>query len=161
MTDESSKIRDQSLPLVRASVAAPVVGALRNVGIEPAFVLDPLGLNEAQIMDPLNFLPHDTIYQVYLAVAEATSPDFCAQVGQSVDLVQFLPLGDALAEALTLGDFFTRFTQVVSKESNAVTQSLFVEGENAYFSAKKEFSGLDFPRSNRCLSDQHMDFSAA
>ncbi|MFY0660347.1 MAG: helix-turn-helix domain-containing protein [Shimia sp.] len=139
MTDESSKIRDQSLPLVRASVAAPVVGALRNVGIEPAFVLGPLSLNEAQIMDPLNFLPHDTIYQVYLAVAEATSPDFCAQVGQSVDLVQFLPLGDALAEALTLGDFFTRFTQVVSKESNAVTQSLFVEGENAYFSAKRNF----------------------
>ena len=102
-------------------------------------------LNEAQMLDPQNFLPHDTIYQVYLAVAEATSPDFCAQVGQSVDLVQFLPLGDMLKEALTLGDFFTRFTQAVAKESNAVTQSLFVEGDHAYFSGKRNFRVSVFP----------------
>lgn len=130
----------KSLPLVRASVAGPVVAALRKVGIQPAFVLDPLGLNEAQVMDPQNFVHHDTVYEIYLAVAEATSPDFCAQVGQSVDLVRFLPLGDTLAEALTLGDFFTRFTQAVSKESNAVTQSLYAEGDHAYFSAKRNFT---------------------
>jgi AraC-like DNA-binding protein len=139
MTTTSGNTTDQSLPLVRASVAGPVVAALRNVGIEPATVLDPLGLNEALVMDPKNFLRHDTVYQIYQAVAEATAPDFCARVGQSVDLVQFLPLGDMLAEALTLGDFFTRFTQAVSRESNAVTQSLFVEGEHAYFNAKRNF----------------------
>ncbi|WP_282022545.1 helix-turn-helix domain-containing protein [Ruegeria faecimaris] len=139
MTRRLGNNTDQSLPLVRASVAGPVVAALRSVGVEPAFVLDPLGLNEVQVMDPKNFLRHDTVYQIYQAVAEATSPDFCARVGQSVDLVKFLPLGDMLAKALTLGDFFTRFTQAVSKESNAVTQSLFVEGEHAYFSAKRNF----------------------
>ncbi len=139
MNTESSKSNEKSLPLVRASVAAPVVAALRKVGVEPAFVLDPLGLNEAQVMDRQKFLPHDTVYRIYNAVADATSPDFCGKVGQSVDLIQFLPLGDMLAEALTLGDFFTRFTQAVSKESNAVTQSLFVEGDHAYFSAKRNF----------------------
>ncbi len=136
---ESSIRLNKILPLVRASVAAPVVNALRHAGIEPAVVLDPLGLNEAQVMDPQNFLPHDTIYQLYLSIAEATSADFCARVGQSVDLAKFLPLGDMLTHALTLGDFFTRFTQAVSKESNEVTQSLFVEGDHAVFSAKRNF----------------------
>ncbi|WP_170366835.1 helix-turn-helix domain-containing protein [Ruegeria arenilitoris] len=130
----------KGLPLVRASVAAPVVAALRRAGVEPAVVLDPLGVSEAQVMDRQNFLPHGTIYKIHQAAADATSPDFCAQVGQSIDLVRFLPLGDMLAEALTLGDFFTRYTQAVSKESNAVTQSLLVEGEHAYFSAKRNFS---------------------
>ncbi len=140
MTGGRTKKSDKALPLVRASVAGPVVAALRKVSIEPAFVLDPLGLNEAQVMDRQNFVPHDTAYRIFQAVADATSPEFCAQVGQSVDLVRFLPLGDMLAEALTLGDFFTRFTQAVSKESNAVTQSLFVEEEHAYFSAKRNFT---------------------
>ena len=129
----------KALPLVRASVAAPVVAALRGAGVEPAFVLDPLGVSESQVMDRQNFLPHETIYKIHQAAADATSPDFCAQVGQSIDLVRFLPLGDMLAKALTLGDFFTRYTQAVSKESNAVTQSLLVEGEHAYFSAKRNF----------------------
>ena len=52
----------KALPLVRASVAAPVVAALRRAGVEPAVVLDPLGVSEAQVMDRQNFLPHGTIY---------------------------------------------------------------------------------------------------
>lgn len=116
-----------------------MIAALRTAGVEPAFVLDPLGLNEAKIMDRQRFLLHDVIYQVVQSASEATAPDFCASVGQSTDLVQFLPLGDMLNEAVTLGDFFTRFTQAVSKESNATTQSLFVEENHAYFSAKRNF----------------------
>lgn len=139
MNRNKTPISQSNLPLVRASVAGPVIAALRRVHVEPAFVLDPLDLNEAQMMDRQSFLPHDVVYQVFQSVSEATTSDFCASVGQSTDLVKFLPLGDMLAEALTLGDFFTRFTQVVSKESNAVTQSLFVEDEFAYFSAKRNF----------------------
>lgn len=140
MTGERFKKSGKTLPLVRAAVAGPVVAALRKVSIEPAFVLDPLGLNEAQVMDRQNFVPHDTVYQIFQAVADASSPVFCAKVGQSVDLVRFLPLGNMLADALTLGDFFTRFTQAVSKESNAVTQSLLVEDEHAYFHARRNFA---------------------
>lgn len=128
-----------NLPLVRASVAAPVIAALRTVNVEPAFVLDPLKLNEAQMMDRQRFLPHDVIYQVFQSVSEATAPDFCASVGQSTDLVEFLPLGNMLDEAVTLSGFFTRFIQAVSKESNATSLSLFVEGDHAYFSAKRNF----------------------
>lgn len=145
MTDNHTLDKAIKLPLVRASVAAPVIAALRNVAVDPAFVLDPLGLNETQMMDRQQFVPHDTIYRVFQSVSEATSPDFCASVGQVVDLVQFLPLGDLLAEALTLGDFFTRFTQAVAKESNAVTQSLFVEDAHAYFSAKRNFRPTVLP----------------
>ncbi len=140
MADGIIKKSDKGLPLVRAAIASPVIAALRKVSIEPAFVLDPLGLNEAQVMDRKNFVQHDTVYRIFQAVADATSPEFCAKVGESVDLVRFLPLGDTLADAVTLGDFFTRFTQAVSKESNAVTQSLLVEEEHAYFNARRNFA---------------------
>ncbi|WP_299425120.1 AraC family transcriptional regulator [uncultured Shimia sp.] len=139
MTTDHTFNPGSKLPLVRASVAAPVIAALQTVNVEPAFVLDPLGLNEAQMMDPQSFLPHDVIYQVFQAVSEATNPNFCASVGQNTDLVQFIPLGDMLTEALTLGGFFTRFTQAVSRESNATTQSLLVEESHAYFSARRSF----------------------
>ncbi len=139
MSDTARHKKDQSLPLVRASVAAPVVGALRKVNVEPGLVLGPLGISEAQVMDKQNFVPHDTVYRIYQAVADATSIDFCARVGETVDLVRFLTFGDTLSEALTLGDFFNRFTQAVSKESNAVTQSLLVEDNHAYLSARRNF----------------------
>ena len=81
-------------------------------------------------------------------------------MGQSIELVPFLPLGEMLAEALTLGDFFTRYTQAVSEESNAVTQALLVECEFTYFQRQAEFQGFSFPRTGGRLLGDHLDFFA-
>lgn len=131
--------RSSDLPLVRATVLAPVVAALRARGLEPAEIFSELDLDEAQIIAPGSFLPHNVVYAAFLAVAEAAGDDFCATVGQTVDLSRFMPNGKTLAEAVTLGDFFTRFTQIVSKESNAVSMSLLVEDDHAYFAARRHF----------------------
>ncbi len=131
--------RHSDLPLVRATVLSPVAAALRNLGLDPEEVFQDLGFEAAKTITPEHFLSHETVYSAFNAAAEAEGSDFCARVGQSVDLKQFLPKGRELAEALTLGDLFTRFTQIVSKESNAVTQSLIVEDEHAYFAARRHF----------------------
>lgn len=134
---KTTKVSD--LPLVRATVLAPVFAALRARGQEPDEVFAHLNLNTAQVIAPENFLSHDDVYAAFCAAAVAEGEDFCTRVGQTVDLKGFLPKGQMLAEAMTLGDLFTRFTQIVSKESNAVSQSLLVEDDYAYFAARRHF----------------------
>ena len=131
--------RNSDLPLVRATVLAPVVDALRALGRDPEVIFQDLGLDAAKLTAPDQFLPHETVYAAFNAASEAEGTDFCNRVGQSVDLKRFLPKGQELADAFTLGDLFTRFTQIVSKESNAVTQSLVVEDQFAYFAARRHF----------------------
>lgn len=113
--------KDSDLPLVRATVLAPVVAALRARGRDPDEVFAHLGVNAVQIVTAESFLSHDVVYAAFDAAAAVEGPDFCIKVGQTVDLKSFLPKGQMLAEAMTLGDLFTRFTQIVSKESNAVS----------------------------------------
>jgi len=137
--------RNSDLPLVRATVLSPVTAALRNLGRDPEEVFQDLGFDAARTITPENFLSHEMVYAAFNAAADAEGRDFCTRVGQSVDLKRFLPKGQELAEAFTLGDLFTRYTQIVSKESNAVTQSLFVEDEYAYFAARRHFRSSASP----------------
>ncbi|WP_209835357.1 AraC family transcriptional regulator [Ruegeria sp. HKCCE3926] len=131
--------KDSDLPLVRATVLAPVVAALRARGQDADDVFAHLSFDAATMIAPEQFLSHETVYAAFNAASEAEGTDFCTRVGQSVDLRRFLPKGQELTEAFTLGGLFTRFTQIVSKESNAVTQSLVVEDEYAYFAARRHF----------------------
>ncbi|WP_425044341.1 helix-turn-helix domain-containing protein [Primorskyibacter sp. S87] len=131
--------KDSDLPLVRATVLAPVVAGLRARGRDADDVFAHLSFDAATMIAPEQFLSHETVYAAFNAASEAEGADFCTRVGQSVDLKRFLPKGQELAKAYTLGDLFTRFTQIVSKESNAVTQSLVVEDEYAYFAARRHF----------------------
>jgi AraC-like DNA-binding protein len=131
--------RAQNLPLVRTAILKPVLLALQNEGHEVSDILENEGITEAQLHDAKAFITHDAVYAVYQEVAARTQPDFCARVGQTLNWEQFFPLFDQLVGAVTLSDFFTRFATAVSKETNSVTQSLLVEGEHAYFSAKRKF----------------------
>jgi AraC-like DNA-binding protein len=127
------------LALVRAAIVEPVLKALQNRGQDVSEILDTHGLSEWQFHDASVFITHDTAYAIYEEVAARTSPDFCARVGGTIDWSHFHSVGTQLREAPTLSDLMTRFATAVSKESNAVTQSLLVEGEHAYFSAKRNF----------------------
>lgn len=127
------------LSLVRATVLGPVVAMMRRLDMDPAFALGMHGLSEEQILNPAAFIPHDTVYATLASIADVTRPDICALAGQRTDLLNFLPRGAILGQSVTLGDFFTRFTRIVSKESNAVSFSLLIEDEFAYFTTRRNF----------------------
>ncbi len=127
------------LSLVRATVLGPVVAMMRRLDADPAFALGLHGLSEEQVLNPAEFIPHDTVYAALASIADITRPDICALAGQQTDLLKFLPRGALLGQSVTLGDFFTRFTQIVSKESNAVSFRLLIEEEHAYFTTSRNF----------------------
>ncbi len=112
---------------------------MRRLDAEPAFALGSHGLSEEQVLNPAAFIPHDTVYAALASIAEATRPDICALAGQQTDLLKILPRGALLGQSVTLGDFFTRFTQIVSKESNAVSFRLLIEEEHAHFTTSRNF----------------------
>jgi AraC-like DNA-binding protein len=141
VAERRNDMMDKTIPMVRATILGPAVRALKDAGIDPGPVLEPFHLTELSASDPTKFIHHIDVYDIFEAIAVATGrADFCASVGESVNLVDFLPFGKILAEASTIGDFFTRFIQAVSKDTNAVSQQLIVEDEHAYFSAKRKFS---------------------
>ncbi len=129
----------QNVPLVRAAILAPVVAAYEAQGNLADKILNAHGINAARLMDQNAFITHDTAYTVYEEIARSTQPDFAAKVAQSLDWRIFAPMAPELNEAVTLGDFITRFTTAVARESNAVSQSLLVEGEYAHYAVKRGF----------------------
>ena len=135
----SGQAPKQNVPLVRAAILVPVVAAYEAQGNSADKILTAHGIDAAQLMDQNAFITHDTAYIVYEEIARSTQPDFAAKVAQSLNWQIFAPMAPELNEAVTLGDFITRFTTAVARESNAVSQSLLVEGEYAYYAVKRGF----------------------
>lgn len=127
------------LPLVRTTILQPLIRAFRLTGQDASVVLEPHGINDVQLHDPSVFVVHDTVYAIFNDVAARTRPDFCALVGLSTEMSSFVPFRKLLDEAITLGDFMTRFTAAVSRESNAVAPVFLVEDDYAYLSARRKF----------------------
>ncbi|SLN58696.1 Bifunctional transcriptional activator/DNA repair enzyme AdaA [Falsiruegeria litorea R37] len=128
------------IPMVRATVLAPVVQALKSRGEDIDVFLAAFDLSVVSITDPTSYIRNDIVYRVYAAAAELRNDQrFCTSVGRNINLADFLPFGAALEEATTIGGFISRFTQAVASETNSISQSLFVEDTTAYFSAKRKF----------------------
>lgn len=126
-------------PIVRARILLPLMTAFKTSGGVPDRILAPHGLSFAELDDPAVLVPHETVYRLFEAVAEATSPDFPALVGQSASLPTLLPFGGARVPSRTLADFIATFCILAMQETNAVTMSLDMTGNAALFSAKRSF----------------------
>jgi len=128
------------IPMVRASILAPVIKAVEKLGLEPGPILEPYDLTAEMLSDPKSFTRSEVVFQVFeQAAVLAGRQDFSVSVGEQIDLTKFIPFGTLLEESTTLGGFITRFTQAVAKDSTSVYQSLLVEDDLAYFSARRTF----------------------
>jgi AraC-like DNA-binding protein len=137
---------ENSLPMVRAMVLGPVIQALETYDYDIEAFLEPFQLSPGSLEDPKTYIHNDLVYRVFSAAAELRQdPSFCVSVGREIDLSQVLPFGDSLKEALTIGDYFSRFTQAVASDTTSISQRLIVEDNVAYFSAKRMFEPSDTP----------------
>lgn len=127
------------VPLVRTAILGPVIKAYEAQGGDAAKVLESHGLFRTDIEDAKAFAPNDTIYSIFQNIAEHTASDFCAKVGENTDWSVFLRVSPKLYEAANLGDFIIRVTAAISHEVNAISLSLLIEGDAAYFTVKRKF----------------------
>ncbi len=127
-------------PLVQGSILIPLLTAYAHTGHSIDDLLEPLGLSLSGLNKPDCFVTHDTVYEVFERVAQKTSPDFPALVGQSIDWPRFAPFGKALMSSGTLAEFITRYCIAVGRASNAISMSLEITGKSSVLSAKRKFT---------------------
>lgn len=132
--------RNSVVPLVRVAIMAPVVKAFATKGGDIEALLSPHGLSARCLDSAETFATNDTIYAVFNEVAEQTSSDFCARVGQNLNSAMFQMIAPKVGGAATLGDILTTFTVEVAREANAVSMSVLVEDGHTYFTAKRKFA---------------------
>jgi hypothetical protein len=107
--------------MVRAMVLGPVVAALESCGEDTESFLASFQTTPEVLGDPKTYIHNDVAYRVFEAAAKLRDdPSFCASVGRSIDLSQFLPCGAALKDALTIGDFIYRFTHAEASDSTTI-----------------------------------------
>lgn len=127
-------------PLVRGRILVPLLNAFRNSDHSIDDLLDCLFLSFSGLNDPDCFIPHDTVYAVFEAVAKKTSYDFPALVGQSIDWPHFVPFGKELLKSRTLADFVAKYCILIGRDSNSVNMSLNINGKSAILMAKRTFT---------------------
>ncbi len=145
MTKQDAHAQNGTPPLARGRVILPLLTAYRESGQSAENLLSGFGLSFSELNAPNCFVPHDTVYAVFEAVAQKTSPDFPALVGQTSDPTVLSPFGQAVRSATSLADFIARFCVHAGHNTNAVTMTLDVSGEFAVLSAKRRFTPRNSP----------------
>ncbi|MFA3918787.1 helix-turn-helix domain-containing protein [Ruegeria hyattellae] len=149
MTEQDAQAQGKTPSLVRGRVILPLLLAYRESGQSAEDLLAGFDLSFPELSAPNCLISHDTVYAVFEAVAQKTSPDFPALVGQTSDPTTFSPFGQAFRNAKSLADFIARFCVHAGNNTNAVTMTLDVSGEFAALSAKRRFT----PRSSPAYMD--------
>ncbi|WP_367397145.1 MULTISPECIES: AraC family transcriptional regulator [Ruegeria] len=149
MTGHDAHAQHRTPPLTRGRVIVPLLLAFQESGQSVESLLAEFDLSFSELNAPSCFIPHDTVYAVFEAVAQKTSPDFPALVGQTSDPTVASPFGQAFRVAKSLADFIARFCVHAGNNTNAVTMTLDVSGEFAVLSAKRRFTP--------CCSPAYMD----
>lgn len=140
MTGQDGNAQHRTPPLARGRVLLPLLVAYRESGRSVEDLLAGFDLSFSELSAPNCFIPHDTIYAVFDAVAQNTSPDFPALVGQTSDPTVSSPFGQAFRTANSLADFIGKFCVHAGNNTNAVTMTLDVSGDYAVLSAKRRFT---------------------
>ncbi|NVO56880.1 helix-turn-helix domain-containing protein [Rhodobacteraceae bacterium B1Z28] len=140
MTGQDAHAQHRTPPLARGRVIVPLLVAYRESGQSIENLLAEFDLSLSELGAPNCFVPHDTVYAVFEAVAQKTSPDFPALVGQTSDPTVSSPFGQAFRTAKSLADFIARFCLHAGNNTNAVTMTLDVSGEFAVLSARRRFT---------------------
>jgi AraC-like DNA-binding protein len=148
MTD-SQKAGPSSLPLVRLSLAKPVLSALAERGVDSDRVLQGVGLTREAVETPGTFI-HVLVIHQFLenAAAAANDPNLLARVGETLEVTSWPPLIEASRDAATVGDFLTRFIGSAQDHATSAVQRLGVEGSMATLSEQRVFEPSILPAQN-------------
>lgn len=128
------------IPVVRARILYPVYRALNREGFDTEAVLREFDLTFDLLADPSTFLNNNIVYRLFERGGQLSGrTDFCAIVGERVGFSEISPFGQVLNQAATLGDYIALVTQISSRSTTGTKQSLLVEAEWAYITAKRLF----------------------
>ena len=109
-------------------------------GLPTDAVLDSVGLSREALLNPDTFVHAMVMYQFLEAAAETSGErDFCASVGERLDLTKWYPTVSVAKNASTVGDLLTAWVVLATKHSSAIEQRLDVRGASAILGGHRSF----------------------
>jgi AraC-like DNA-binding protein len=134
-------IGSTDLPLVRLSLALPLIEEVERRGFVVHDLLDALSLSRDAIFSSDLFVPASVMYSLLEALAKAAEdPYLAASIGEALDLSTWPVFTEAIAEAGSVGDFFNRFTMAARTHATSIKYELTTDGAQALFKARREFT---------------------
>lgn len=135
-----------ALPLIRLSLALPVVEELDRRGIVIHDLLDDLSLSRDAIASSELFVPAPVMYSLLEGLAKAADDAYLlVAVGEALDLKNWPVFTEAVMGASSVGDFFNRFTMVARRHATSIAYELKTDGALALFKARREFTPDGIP----------------
>jgi len=103
-------IASTDLPLIRLSLALPLIEEVERRGFVVLDLLDALSLSRDAIFSSGLFVPASVMYSLLEALAEAAEDPYLAvSIGEALDLSTWPVFTETVAEAGSVGDFFILF----------------------------------------------------
>ncbi|MGI9369973.1 MAG: helix-turn-helix domain-containing protein [Ruegeria sp.] len=141
MTDAERGIwMRKEVPLVRVSLFRPFVNHLVNSQVDPAPLLDSIGLTLRDVESDDGVIHASTAHRFLERCAEASGNRyFGADVGTSVDLAGWPMLRDALHRAQSLSEFLAIYVEGTNRVASSVSAFLEIRGNWARFGHLRNF----------------------
>ena len=140
ITGPDARSSMSTLPLVRLISAHPILEAMDKRGLSSDDVLNSVGLSREALLDADTFVHAMVMYQFLEASADASGErDFCAGIGERLDLSKWYPTVGVAQTAATVGDLLTAWVITATKHSSAIQQRIDVHGASATVSGHRLF----------------------
>ena len=137
------------MPLVRLSLAAPLVRELEQRRIDSAAALYEFSCQPSDFTDRELFVPAPKMYAIVEKLAQVSGdPHFGVHVGQQLDPFSWSPMTAAARQSSTVGEFLLRFMEDAGRDENSVTFILKTIGNRSTFHERRITDGGVFPRHN-------------
>jgi AraC-like DNA-binding protein len=129
------------LPLIRLSLAKPIVEEVERRGVAVHDLLDELSLSRDAVFSSELFVPAPVMYSLLEALARAAAdPYLTVAIGENLDLTKWPVFIEAVSGASSVGDFFNRFTIAARAHATSIKYELTTDGAQAVFKARRGFT---------------------
>jgi hypothetical protein len=129
---ETESIGPIDLPLIRLSLAKPIVEEVERRGVAVHELLDDLSLSRDAIFLAELFVPAPVMYSLLEALARAAEdPYLTVAIGETLDLTKWPVFIEAVSGATSVGDFFNRFTIAARAHATSIKYELTTDGGNS------------------------------
>jgi AraC-like DNA-binding protein len=130
-----------ALPLVRLSLAKPILEEAERRGVVVHDLLDKMSLSRDAVLSGELFVPAPVMYSLLEALAQAADdPYLLASVGENLDLRTWPVFAEAVGGSGSVGDFFHLFTMAAKRHATSINYELKTDGADATFKAQRGFT---------------------
>lgn len=126
------------LPMIRLGLIKPFLSTLDFPAGRVERVLGELDITRKMLDRDDMFVAAQTMYELVERLSEASEDTYAGvHVGEALNVLEWAPVAEAMAQANSFGDFLLRFAIAANRDATSVVYSLETRRERATFSERR------------------------